>query len=127
MVPLASWRRLPLFPQSDGVLPPPPHPCSPLQLLDRESDRAVSGCADTLFELEVLRRSYHPAVADFAAGTIKLVPLAPSQAPRDMLFQYDASKALAFNPPMKPPPLDGARRRAYLKQLREKAGSAGPR
>ncbi len=100
-------------------------PFNGLQLLDRESDRAVSSSTDTLWELEALGRSFHPALADFSLGTIGMVPLAPSQAPRDLLFAFDASKALAFNPPMKPPPIDGARRRAFLKQRGQQGAGAG--
>ena len=73
--------------------------------MDRESDRAVSSSVDTLWELAALQRSFHPAMRDFAADAIALVPLPPSNAPKDLLARYDASKGV-FTPPIKSPPLE---------------------
>jgi hypothetical protein len=88
-----------------------------LQLLDCESDRAVSSSTDTMWELSVLRRSFHPALNAFAADAIAMAPVPPSHAPKDLVHKYDASLGV-FTPPIKPPPIEPIRRH-YLKSIRK--------
>jgi hypothetical protein len=73
-----------------------------LQLLERESERAVSAGNTTLWELAVLRRSFHPAVASAATDAIALTALLPSQQYREQLRLHDTARSL-FTPAVQLP------------------------
>lgn len=88
------------------------------QLVDSDADRVASGeyradvddpdfanaFASSAWELSLLTRHWHPAVASFARGTAAMEPTLPSDRPAAMLARYSTAKSFAFTPKVTPPP-----------------------
>lgn len=74
----------------------------PLQLLDAESDRAVSSVCGGSWELTLAARSFNPALAKFATATANSKSLLPTETYRALYSGYDATLGV-FAPPMAVP------------------------
>lgn len=88
------------------------------QLVESDVDRVATGefradvddpdfanpFASAAWELSLLARHWHPAVAEFARGTAALAPSLPADRPAAMLSRYGNTGTFAFTPKVSPPP-----------------------